>query len=451
MSICNAERSSSHLALVLASRSPSVAPAATPRIPATLKKAASRTHWMVLLLAVMVLGGCALAPRRQPPPNLINDAAPEGFSSNIRILTVDRARFAQQSPTVVRDILGAADHRPVNILVLSGGGASGAFGAGALLGLTQAHARPQFELVTGVSAGALIAPFAFLGPDWDPQLRKVFSGGDIERLQHSLTLGLLARILFPLGSGRSSLTGLIDDNVTDAMIDAVARKAAQGNKLFVATTDLDSQETMLWDMSAIALHGGRAAHNLFRKVLVASATIPGVFPPVLFHVRDGNKVYDEMHVDGDVTTPLFAAPLIAHILPWDIPELKGAHLYVIVNGRLAMQPVETPVNTIKVLEDSFSAQLTYKTRDALGLIQDLTRQVHMNFLVTEIPVEYPFGNFLDFSRDHLNQLLEYGENCAEHGQLWATPEQSLHHNLDRYADEAAMRTACPGASLQTPR
>lgn len=183
-------------------------------------------------------------------------------------------------------------------------------------------------------------------------------------------------------------------------------------------------------------------------MLIASASIPGVFPPVLFRVRDGNKVYDEMHVDGDVTTPVFAAPLIAHILPWNIPELKGANLYVIVNGRLAMQPVETPVDTIKVLEDSFSAQLTYKSRDALGLIQDLARQVHMSFLLTEIPVEYPFGNFLDFSHAHLNWLLKYGESCAAHGQLWTTAEQSLHHNLDRYADEATLRSACPGAPGQ---
>lgn len=265
MSIRNAERSISRLAPVPANRSLSVAHADAFRISATLKKAAFRMHWMVLLLAAVALGGCALAPRRPPPPNLINDAAPEGFSPDIRILTVDRARFAQQSPMVVRDILRAADHRPVNILVLSGGGASGAFGAGALLGLTKAHARPQFELVTGVSAGALIAPFAFLGPDWDPQLQKVFAGGDIEHLQRSPTLGLLARVLFPLGAGRSSLAELVDHNVTDAMIDAVARKAAQGNKLFVATTDLDSQETMLWGMSAIALHGGPAAHDLFRK------------------------------------------------------------------------------------------------------------------------------------------------------------------------------------------
>jgi hypothetical protein len=451
MSICNARYFVSRLAAGSVDRSPFMARADLPRIIAMLKKTMPRRRWVALLFGAIVLSGCALTPRRPPPPDLINDAAPEGFTPDIRILTVDRARFAQQSPIVISDIRRAAGNRPINILVLSGGGASGAFGAGALLGLTKAHARPQFELVTGVSAGALIAPFAFLGSDWDLQLRKVFSGGDIEHLQHSPTLGLLARVLFPLGTGRSSLAELVDHNVTDAMIDAVARKAAQGNKLFVATTDLDSQETMLWDMSAIALHGGRAAHDLFRKVLIASASIPGVFPPVLFHVRDGKQAYDEMHVDGDVTTPLFAAPLIAHILPWDIPELKGANLYVIVNGRMAMQPVETPVNTIKVMASSFSAQLTYKTRDALGLILDLTRRDHMNFLLTEIPVEYPFGNFLDFSRGHLNRLLDYGEGCAAQAQLWTTPEQSLRHNLSRYADEATMRTACPGASLQASR
>lgn len=137
-------------------------------------------------------------------------------------------------------------------------------------------------------------------------------------------------------------------------------------------------------------------------------------------------------------------------MPTRLPR-DGANLYVIVNGRLAMQPVQTPVDTIKVLESSFSAQLTYKTRDALGLILDLTRRDRMNFLLTELPVEYPFGSFLDFGREHLSRLLEYGEACAARAQLWTSPEQSLRHNLHRYAGEATRQAACPAASLQASR
>lgn len=406
-------------------------------------------RWLALLFGALVSGGCVSTPRRPPPPDLISNATPEGFPPDIRLVTIDRARFAREAPALLRGLGRSAPDGKINILVLSGGGAGGAFGAGALAGLAEAHARPQFQMVTGVSAGALVSPFAFLGAAWDPQLRKVFEGGDIERLQQSLTWGVIGRILFPQGiGGHDRLADLVDHNITDAMIDAIAREAATGRKLIVATTNLDDQETVLWDMGAIAMHGGLAAHELFRKVLTASASVPGVFPPVLIRVRDGGKIYDEMHVDGSVTTPLFAVPLIAHVLTEGGSELNGANLYAIVNGKLAMQPEETPINTIKILIDSFSAQITYKTRDALALVIALARRNHMHFRLTDIPVEYPSGSFLDFHRAHLRQLFGYGESCAKQGLLWTNPEQSIRHNLYRHPDEAALRAACPAAALQ---
>lgn len=414
---------------------------------------ATRWRWgLLLLLSAASLGGCALTPRKPPPPELINSAVPEGFTPGMRLLTVDRDRFASEIPSLLSGLHKATGGGPLNILVLSGGGAGGAFGAGALVGLGKAHALPPFQVVTGVSAGALIAPFAFLGPAWNPQLEKIFNGGAIERLQRPRTLGLIGRTLFPRVAGSGDpLMVLVDRNITDAMIDAVARKAAQGNELIVATTNLDDQETMLWNMGAIAMRGGAAAHTLFRKVLVASASVPGVFPPVLIRVHEGNKAYDEMHVDGDVTTPLFAAPLIAHILPAQRSEFDGANLYVIVNGRLATQPQETPLDTFRILADSLSAQLTYKTRDALSLVLDLAQRDGMRFHFTEIPAEYPSGDFLDFSRKHLGQLFDYGEGCAMQGLLWTSADQALHQDIYRHAGEAATSNACPATTAQASR
>ena len=405
-----------------------------------------------LFSCAFALNGCALTPRKPPPPELINSAVPEGFAPGIRLLTVDRDGFASEMPSLLRGLHKATGEDPLNILVLSGGGAGGAFGAGALVGLDKAHALPPFQIVTGVSAGALIAPFAFLGPAWYPQLENVFNGGAIERLQHPRAPGLIGRVLFPKAAGAGDpLAVLVDQNITDSMIDAVARKAARGNKLIVATTDLDDQETMLWDMGAIAMQGSAAAHALFRKVLVASASVPGVFPPVLIRVREGDKVYDEMHVDGDVTTSLFVAPLIAHILPAMRSGFEGASLYVIVNGHLATQPHETPINTFKVLADSLSAQLTYKTRDALNLVMDLTHLDDMRFHLTLIPAEYPSGDFLDFSRKHVSRLFGYGEGCAMQALLWTSADQALHHDIYRHAGEAATDDACPATAVQASR
>lgn len=406
--------------------------------------------WMALL-GTIVLGGCALSPRRAPPPNLINNAVPAGFSSGLRRLGVDRNRFARDLPRILADLHRATRSGPTRILALSGGGADAAFGAGALIGLTQARHRPQFTVVTGVSAGALIAPFAFLGPAWDPQLRYVFASGHIERLGHAVSrMAIARRILFPNVAGsHGPLVELVEHACTDAMIDAVGREAASGRKLIVATTNLDSEETVLWDMTAIAAHGGAAAHDLFRKVLVASASVPGVFPPVLIRVHEGGVTYDEMHVDGSVTTPLFILPLIAPTVITKGLQLEDGTIYVIANGQLAMRPRRTPVNTLKELAASFSAQLTYKTRDAMVLARDIARRNHMRFRVSSIPVGYPAGSFLDFRRKHIRQLFSYGESCAARGLLWTSVVKSIERNIYRHVGATPSTTACPGSVPST--
>jgi len=387
-------------------------------------------------------------PRRPPPPHLVNDAVPEGFSPSIRLLTVDRRQFVTRSPGWLRGLQTAASGKPSNILVLSGGGANAAFGAGVLVGLSKAHIRPQFQLVTGVSAGALLAPFAFLGLSWDAQLRKAFTGGDIEHLQHSIVFGTIGRILFPQGmGGHDLLKALVDDTFTDTMISAIAREAETGRLLIVATTDLDSQEAMLWNMGAIALHGGPETNDLFREVLVASASIPGVFPPVMIRVREGAKIYDEMHVDGSVTTPLFVAPLIAQTVPAVHANLASADVYVIVNGHLAMRPDEVPVNTLKVLERSYSAGLTYETRDALNTVIALAQRDGMHLHMTFLPTTYPSGSFLDFHREHLRQLFGYGEECAKEGLLWTSVAASIQRNVYRHSNAKKAASACPAAVL----
>ncbi|HET7222241.1 MAG TPA: patatin-like phospholipase family protein, partial [Rhodanobacteraceae bacterium] len=180
----------------------------------------------------MAMCGCALSPRRPPSPALISDAVPDGFSTRIRLYSVDRRHFASELPQILIDLRRATKTAPAKILALSGGGATAAFGAGALIGLTQVHARPKFTVVTGVSAGALIAPFAFLGSSWDPQLRHVFASGRIERLGHAVSrMAIARRILFPSVAGpHGPLAELVDQTYTDAMIDAIGREAGSGRK-----------------------------------------------------------------------------------------------------------------------------------------------------------------------------------------------------------------------------
>lgn len=411
-------------------------------------RSAARKPTAVLLLGLLfLLGGCQTASRRAAPPELISHATPEGFPPTVRLVTTDLQGFTTRATAFFMGLRAAATDGTIDILALSGGGSGGAYGAGALAGLSRAHARPQFELVTGVSAGALLAPFAFLGPDWDARMQQAFTGERSARLMRSPTRTILARLLSPRGLPRHNpLFQLVDHFVTPAMIEAVARDAATGRRLVVATTDLDKHETVLWNMGEIAERGGPAARGLFRDVLIASASVPGIFPPVLIHVSDGHAHYDEMHVDGSVTTSVFTMPLIAGIQAGDIPELHGAHLYMIVNGQLARTPRTTPFNTVDVLSNSFAAEMTYKTRSALLESVAAARRMHMQFRVTEIPVDYPQESFVDFDSKHMQALFDFAEDCAARGLLWLTPEQGVQRDMSVHPAVANQPPTCLAAA-----
>jgi hypothetical protein len=192
-----------------------------------------------------------------------------------------------------------------NILAISGGAAGGAFGAGVLVGLSRAGRRPKFEIVTGVSTGALMAPFAFLGSDWDDRLTEAYTGG------HAASLWSLARLAPTLDGGLlrpAALDALIHPFIDAELVAAVAREHALGRRLLVATTDLDTESACIWDMGQIASRGGERALALFRQVLAASASLPGLFPPRRFATEADGVAYEEMHVDGGVAAPLFVMP-----------------------------------------------------------------------------------------------------------------------------------------------
>ena len=400
----------------------------------------------VLFLACLIsLAGCVTQSRKPPPPTLISNAVPIGFDAGIRIVTTDRYRFFTISPPIIEGLRRAAHGNPVNILALSGGGSGGAFGAGALAGLTQAHQRPDFQLVTGVSAGALIAPFAFLGSSWDAALQDAF-GGERSYLLHSPTSSFVARLLLPSGLGSGGrLYQLVDHFVTPQMVADVAAETSKGRRLIVATTDLDKRETVLWDMGVIAAHGGDAARQLFRDVLIASASVPGMFPPVIIHVSDGDHAYDELHVDGSVTTPLFITPLVADVVSTSLDQLNGSNVYVIVNGQLASPPHETSLQTTALLGKSFSAQLMYKTKETIALIDSVTREHHMRLRIAVIPADYPGHSFADFRPKSLRRLFDYGADCASRGLLWATIVQGIRRDqAEAIADEHAA-ASCPGS------
>ena len=221
--------------------------------------------------------------------------------------------------------------RPLTYLALSGGGGGGAYGAGVLNGWTRLGTRPEFSIVSGVSVGALIAPFAFLGPEYDEALRQMYTDGEAARTVQSpeLLSGVFGGGFF----GEAQLQRLVARYVSDAMIEAVAVEDRKGRRLLAVTTNLDAQRAVIWDLGAIAAAGGPKAFKLFREVLAASASVPVVFAPQLIDVTINNHSFQEMHVDGTVSAQVFILPdsflLGGKKIP---PGGPRPELYIIINA-----------------------------------------------------------------------------------------------------------------------
>ncbi len=388
---------------------------------------------------VLLVAGCAGTAREPSPLRSAASAVPPGFPADIRYRAETRRRFTSRAVPLFERVRSSASG-PLNILALSGGGAGAAFGAGALVGWSRSGQRPQFQIVTGVSAGALIAPFAFLGPAWDAELSRAFSG---EATRHLLQRRWLGQVLGgSLYRGRP-LARLVDHFVTDDLLRGIADAYAHGRLLLVGTTDLDTAQTVIWNLGAIAAQGGEAARRLLRDVLVASASIPGVFPPMLIPVTAGGRAFQEMHVDGGTTGSVFIAPEVALLVPDALAALEGASVYVIANTQFAYPPETVPPRTLAILRRSVAAALQSDSRAAVETAAVLADRLRMDVRVTEIPSGYPFRGPLDLAPQVMRQLFEFGARCAAEGRLWASPGRVI----DRAERSAVQR---PGSGSGCP-
>ena len=349
---------------------------------------------------------------RLPPPPAGVFAEPAGFNGvrvdGSRVEAALQAQLSQMRPNLwVR-------REKLSILALSGGGAGGAFGAGALVGLTKSRARPRFQIVTGVSTGALIAPFAFLGSAWDERLTDAFTGG------HSAAL-LSVRGFTGLGPGlyRSDpLEALVTRFMAADVVEAVAREHLGGRRLFVATTNLDTQRPVIWDMGAIAAHGGDRAMKLFIYVLTASASLPGLFPPRMMEVEAGGETYQEMHLDGGVCAPLFIAPEDLVLNPAIRRALRGGGVYAIVNTTLDTVDRVTPLGAMPIAVRSFETMLRFSYRAAVQSASAFCERHDLSFKSASIPNDYAGSNMLKFDQAVMLAIFERGVRLAEAGELW---------------------------------
>jgi predicted acylesterase/phospholipase RssA len=307
--------------------------------------------------------------------------------------------FANSEQDFLRALPSTNDAVLLPWLALSAGGADGAYSAGLLAGWSAEGTRPNFAVVTGVSAGALVAPFAFLGSRYDDQLRTILTA-------------MTDADVFEQGGTPTSLLDtwpfrhLLEKQITRQMVADVAAEHQRGRRLFIVTTNLDAGRTTVWNMGAIAAHGDDAALPLFRDVLLASASLPGVFPPVLIEVEAYGHRFKEMHADGGMGGPFFIAPE-SWLTGASQARLLARQIYVIVNGKLSPEFEVTPASPLAVLGRAFSTAVKTGTRVEIANAVAASKRNAIDLKLAHIPDSFKHSSHGLFDPDYVKALYDF--------------------------------------------
>jgi hypothetical protein len=400
----------------------------------------------LLTIALCLVAGCAIPPREP--------AVPSSDAERALPLGIANARFfadGDPAPMLAEAALALERERaslraigrstkampPASFLALSGGADNGAFGAGLLNGWTTTGTRPPFSIVTGVSTGALTAPFAFLGPDHDAALREVYTTMSPDRV---FSRRNLAAALFSDGMADTSpLTETIAHYADQAMFDAIAREYLRGRLLLIGTTDLDAQRPVIWNIGAIAASRKPKSLDLFRKILLASASIPGAFQPVLLDVEIGSARFQEMHVDGGAIAQLFLYP--ASIDPAALSPERPQTAYIIRNARLAPEPAEIERRTITIAGRAIATMLAASGYNDVMRVYFVTKRDGVDYNLAYIGADFQVPRGPLFDQAYMRALFDYGYRQAVAGQAWHKTPPGLH--TTRARQQAAMPNQAP--------
>jgi hypothetical protein len=306
------------------------------------------------------------------------------------------------------------------ILVLTGGGSYGAYCAGILVGWSESGTRPVFDVVTGTSTGALIGCFAFLGSDYDADLRRAYTcmrNEDLYR-KRRFPASLLSESL----ADSAPLARMIAESITDERVRAMAAEHRKGRRFYVGTSDLDTRRGVIWDIGAMAARDTPGDRELIRNILLASASIPGFFPPVRIPVVVDGVRHVERHIDGVTSSSMFFAP------PWVPPEqrptlsagwLYGSDLYILVAGKLYADPYAVKSRSLAIASQAVSTVLYDQTRSDLHKLFLLSVLTGMNYNIASIPrdVTTPTSS-TEFHPDQMAPLFEEGASWARLNRQW---------------------------------
>lgn len=381
----------------------------------------------IALAGALALAGCA-GPKRGPavPNEMIDEAVVPGMSHAARTwgYAVNEEMLAEMVESVQRERAyleqaGQPGSLPdANFLAISGGGANGAYTAGMLCGWTKAGTRPQFKVVTGISTGALIAPFAFLGPEYDDTLREVYTKTSTKDVMTKRNM--LAAMFDDALADNKPLWKMTERQVDEKLLAAIAAEYRKGRILLIGTTNLDCRRGVIWNIGYIANSGHPKALDLVRSIMIASAAIPAAFPPVMIDVEAGGKQYQEMHVDGGTVAQVFLYPPSLKI-----KELAHAHhadrarrAYVIRNSRVDPDWSEVERQTLSIAGKAIGSLLrTQGIGDLYRIYLDSQRD-GVEYNLAYIPASFKEPQNEAFDPIYMTKLFELGYQQALGGYPW---------------------------------
>lgn len=383
------------------------------------------TSAAVVILAIAVIG--LRTPRRLA-------AVPRELADNVTVAGMSQVRYwaDRESSDFVQDAVAAiAKEReqlhqsaprgplpPAAFLAISGGGQHGAFGAGLLAGWSASGTRPRFKAVTGISTGALIAPFAFLGSDYDEQLKEFYTG--ISKHKILKPRNVLAALLDDAMADSSPLRRLVRGAVDQRMLDTIAAENEKGRLLLIGTTDLDARRPIMWNVGKIAASHNARALTLIQDLLVASAAIPGALPPMMIDVEAGGRSFQEMHVDGGATSQVFVYPPSLNLRQRSREHgiVRERPLYVIRNARLDPEWAQVERRTIGIAKRAISSLIQTQGVGDLYRIYLAAQRDRMDFNLAYIPMSFRTPLEEPFDTEYMRQLFEIGYDLAAKGYPW---------------------------------
>jgi len=405
----------------------------TPEQKITRGFAAGRTdRYLILLvtLSLVILSGCAAKKRLAAVPDAFDERAfVPGMDTGIRYFPRDPAHVQLfvddylKSLELEKAYLATQGHTgplpPTAFLAISGGGDNGAFAAGFLNGWTKAGTRPQFKLVTGISTGALIAPFAFLGPAYDKKLIELYTSISFKDIAKKRSF--LSILTNDAMADNTPLKNLVKKSVDQDLLEAIAAEHTKGRMLLVGTVNLDSRRPVIWNITEIAASHRPGALELVQSLLIASSAIPGTFPPVMINVEVDGKKYQEMHVDGNTAAQVFVYPAALRLK--EVAQTVGGErerkLYILRNARLDPEWAQVERKTLPIAFQAITTLIQAQGVGDLYRIYSVTQRDNIDFNLAYIPPTFKTPHTTDFDTVYMRALYDMGYGMAENGYTWS--------------------------------